>query len=109
MQGDVQLESTVIPSTAKPIQKRPIALGEHSGHKHVRTGDYELLEDKKGTIYAKIGKGGAILQHTHESQFAGYDSKELMPIADHKPIVLTPDTDYLFGIHRRYDPFAKIW
>jgi len=107
-QGDVQIMSCIIPSTAKTINKKPIAFGEHSGHQHVITGDYELLEDD-GIIYAKTGKCGAILQHIHERQFAGYDSKELMQSADHKPIILQPEQEYVFGIHRQFDPFENVW
>src|ERR1700677_1188054 len=98
-QGDVQFKSVdKIPSTATKINKKPIALGEHSGHQHVITGDYELFEDKEGNIFAAIGSDGATLQHIHESKFTGFDKKEIIEKADHKPIVeaLQPYTKYVF-------------
>lgn len=111
-QGDVQFKSVIkIPSAAKRIEKKPIALGEHSGHQHVLTGDYELFEDNEGNIFAAIGGDGATLQHLHESRFKGYDKKEVLEKADHKAIVesLKPNTNYRFGIHKKYNPFAKVW
>jgi hypothetical protein len=111
-QGDVQFKSVdKIPSTATKIEKKPIALGEHSGHQHVITGDYELFEDKEGNIFAAIGNDGATLQHIHESKFKGFDKKEIVEIADHKPIVeaLKPNTSYKFCIHKKFNPFAKVW
>lgn len=108
-QGDVQFASTLLPKGLKKIERKPIAYGEHSGHLHVITGDYEMLEDDKGTLYVSVGNAGAVLRHIHESQFKGYDSKEIMPKADHKPITLIPNTNYIFGIHKRYNPFSKVW
>jgi hypothetical protein len=111
-QGDVQgMSIGKIPAGATKISKKPIALGEHSGHQHVITGDYELFEDKEGNIFAAIGSDGATLQHIHESRFKGFDKKDIIEIADHKPIVeaLKPNTNYRFGIHKKYNPFAKVW
>lgn len=110
-QGDVQgMSIGKIPGGAKKIEKKPIALGEHSGHQHVITGDYEMFEDG-GNIFAAIGSDGAILQHIHESRFKGYDKKEVIEKADHKPIVeaLKPNTNYRLGIHKKYNPFAKVF
>ena len=108
-QGDVQSISHELPLTAKVITKRPIALGEKSGHQHIVTGDYEMLEDTESNIYVKVGINGAILQHIHESQFIGYDTQELLNKADHGVIKLKPSTTYLFGIHKKFNPFAKVW
>lgn len=109
-QGDVQLITTNKPSGLKSVSKRPVALGEQSGHQHVITGDYELLEDEKGELFVSVGNAGAILQHIHESNFTGnWESTKEMPIADHKSITLEPDTFFKVGIHRKYEPFAKVW
>lgn len=111
-QGDVQFLSIKgIPANANRIDKKPIALGEHSGHQHVITGDYEMFEDELSNIYVTIGNAGAVLQHIHESQFKGYDNAELIEKADHHPIVksLEPGKSYRFGIHKKYNPFAKVW
>ena len=44
MQGDVQFRTIkVLPKEAVKINHKPIALGEHSGHEHIVTGDVELL------------------------------------------------------------------
>jgi len=108
-QGDVQFkELKTLPSTAKKIEKKPVALGEINGHQHVITGDYDLYEDQN-RLFAVIGKKGAMLQHIHESNFRGYDTAELMPVADHAPATFAPDTIVELGIHRRYEPFQKVW
>lgn len=109
MQGDVQIITSKLPRSAKKVEKKPIALGEVSGHQHVVTGDYELFEDEKSNIYVVVGEKGAMLQHIHQSFFKGYDVKETLPVADHKAIELLPNTTYLTGIHKRYDPFKKVW
>ena len=109
-QGDVQLCTvSTLPTDATPIQSRPLALGERSGHQHVLTGDYQLFEFK-GEVYAAIGSDGAILQHVHENNFKGkaWATKELLPIADHKPITLTPNQVVRFSIQRAYNPYSKL-
>ena len=111
-QGDVQaIAINEIPSNAKKIAKQPIALGEHSGHQHVLVGDYELYELEDGRLMAAIGEGGANLQHIHESNFKGYENQEILAKADHHPIVksITPGSKWIFGIHKKYNPFAKVF
>lgn len=109
-QGDVQCITTdTIPSNVKKISKKPVALGELSGHQHVISGDYELFEDESGNMFAAVGSDGATLQHIHESNFVSFDKNVAMPIADHKPIELKSNTNYKIGIHRKYNPFAKIF
>jgi hypothetical protein len=108
--GDVQAISSKIPSDAKPMAHKPIALGEKSGHMHIVTGDVQLFVDSKGTMYAAVGSDGATLQHVHESIFDGqYNSRKVYQKADHKPVKLKPNTDYKFGIHKRYNPLARHW
>ena|SRR3990167_10518671 len=108
--GDVQIIESVLPKKAKKIDKTPVAYGEKSGHIHVITGDYEMLED--GTFkYIKVGPKGAHSQHIHESNFnkvSGFDSLEVLKQADHKPAILSPNKVYKIGIHQAYDPYLKI-
>jgi len=110
MTGDVQAVTTVLPKNAKVIDKKPVAYGEKSGHLHVITGDYEMLEDEKQNVYVKVGPKGAWSQHVHETVWknAGYDSQEQLSKADHKPARLLPNEVYKIGIHQAYDPYAKI-
>lgn len=109
--GDVQAVESTIPSSAKLIAKKPVAFGEKSGHLHVITGDYEMLEDENTKdIYVKIGKGGAWSQHVHETIWkkANFDTTEVLKQADHKPSRLLPNKVYRVGIHQAYDPYKKI-
>lgn len=108
-QGDVQAVETTLPKNCKPIQKKPIAFGEKHGHQHIITGDYEMYEDEKSNIYVTVGINGAVLQHIHQSNFVGFDSMEVKPKADHHPIQLKPNSTWCFGIHKKYNPFSKIW
>lgn len=107
-QGDVQFASLPsIPKSAVPIPHKPIALGEHSGHQHVVTGDVQLFEHG-GKIYAAVGSDGATLQHVHESKFNGnYGTKKIIEKADHKPVPLERGV-YEFFIQGAYNPYKKI-
>lgn len=107
-QGDVQFKTIkALPKEAKRINHKPIALGEHSGHQHVITGDVELFE-LNGVTYAAVGSDGATLQHIHESKFKGdYATNEVIEKADHKPIPLEPGV-YEFFIQGSYNPYKKI-
>jgi len=108
--GDVQVMAvSSLPSGAKKIAHKPLALGEKSGHQHLATGDVELFE-ANGEVFLSVGANGALLQHVHESNFNGdYGTTSLLPKADHKPAQLTPNTIYKVGIHKRYNPVAKVW
>jgi hypothetical protein len=108
--GDVQAISSTIPKNAKPMGHKPIALGEKSGHMHVVTGDVQLFIDDNGVMYGAVGSDGATLQHVHESIFDGnYNSQKIYQKADHNQVSLKPNTNYMFGIHKRYNPLAKHW
>jgi len=106
-QGDVQFKTVKIPKKVKSIKKRPLAYGEKSGHQHVVTGDYEMFEDEKSNLYVVVGPSGATLRHIHESNFKGFDKDVEAPVADHKNIKLKPGSSLVFGIHQKYEPFAK--
>lgn len=107
-QGDVQFATIPkIPANAKQIINKPIALGEHSGHMHVLTGDVQLFE-VDGRIIAAVGSDGARLQHVHESNFSEQcwtTTKEIKK-ADHNSHLL-PEGNYEFFIQNAYNPFAK--
>jgi len=107
--GDVQFMETKLPASAVKIENKPVAYGEHSGHIHVVTGDVDMYEDN-GTMYAVVGKKGGWLQHVHQSVFQNrYGMTSPIEKADHKPIELENGKTYVFGIHKRYNPFAKVW
>lgn len=107
-QGDVQFKSlSKLPEGAKKIEQKPIALGEHSGHEHIITGDVELFE-RNGKIYAAVGSDGAMLQHVHESKFNGnFKTKKVIERADHKAVPFEPGV-YEFFIQNAYNPYAKL-
>ena len=110
MQGDVQLmDIGIMPVNVKKIEKRPIALGELSGHQHTITGDYELFEDEEGNTFAAVGSDGATLQHLHEKHFISFDSMVRLPEADHKAVVLEPNKNFMFAIHQKFEPFKKVY
>ena len=106
MQGDVQFKTTNLPKEAIKIGNRPIALGEHSGHQHVLTGDVELYEFQ-GRTFAVVGSDGARLQHVHESNFKGYNSIKEQQKADHHSHLL-PEGTYEFFIQNAYNPYKKL-
>lgn len=107
-QGDVQFRSIKsLPKGAVKIEQKPVALGEHSGHQHIVTGDYEMYE-YEGKILTVVGSDGATLQHVHESRFDGnYASKKVIEKADHNPIPLKEGV-YEFFIQGAYNPYKKI-
>ena len=106
-QGDVQFRYVdTLPKDAIPISQRPIALGEHSGHQHVLTGDVQLF-DVGGTTFAKIGAGKARLQHVHESNFVGYADIVEQQKADHGSILLEEGIVELW-IQSGYNPYSKL-
>jgi hypothetical protein len=108
-QGDVQgRKIQVLPEGAKIIKNTPLAYGEHSGHVHQITGEVELYE-YDGKFIAVIGSDGAFLQHVHETTVAGKEKFNApLPKADHHPVHL-PAGIYEFGIHKRYNPFSKVF
>lgn len=107
-QGDVQGRMIAkLPVDAVRIKPKPIALGKHSGHQHVLTGDVELFE-LNGVAYAVVGSDGATLQHVHESRFNGdYATRKTIEKADHNPIPLKEGV-YEFFIQGAYNPYKKL-
>jgi hypothetical protein len=108
-QGDVQFKQIVsIPTNAKKVDNRPIALGEHSGHMHILTGDVEMFE-VDGKLIAAVGSDGARLQHIHESKLTEKAWKLNTEIekADHNSHLL-PEGNYEFYIQNAYNPYSKL-
>jgi len=109
-QGDVQFAQVgELPKGAKPISKKPLALGEHSGHMHILTGPNVQLFEHDGKIFASIGADGASLQHIHESKLStpAWISTETIEKADHEPHLL-PEGVYEFHIQNAFNPFSKL-
>lgn len=108
-QGDVQFSSiSSVPEKAKKVTNRPIALGEHSGHMHVLTGEVDMMECE-GRIICVVGPNGARLQHVHESNFTqeAWSSTEEITKADHNSHLL-PQGSYEFWIQNSYNPYSKL-
>lgn len=108
-QGDVQFASiTKLPEGAKPIGKKPLALG-HSGHMHLLTGPSVQLFELDGKIFAVVGSDGARLQHIHEDKLSepAWHSTQEMEIADHGSHLL-PEGVYEFHIQNAYNPYEKV-
>lgn len=109
-QGDVQIFSIEsVPSNAKQIAKTFIAKSERSGHAHALCGDYKLYEVEGGHVI-KVGTDGCTLNHTLYQNLTPqyWDKNKVMPIADHKPTILSEGT-YFIGIQKRKKHFSKIW
>ena len=109
--GDVQGKQILtLPEGAIKIENTPVAYGETSGHCHILTGDVELFE-YKGRKYAVVGSDGAFHSHVHESSITPAIWKENRNLsnADHtKECWIAPGT-YQLGIHKKYNPFQKVW
>lgn len=108
-QGDVQFaQINKLPEGAKPLERKPLALGEHSGHMHILTGPDVQLFEHDGKIFAAVGSDGASLQHIHESRMNehAWESTQVIEKADHEPHLL-PEGVYEFHIQNAYNPYAK--
>ena len=107
VQGDVALRQAALPKGAVKIERRPLALGEGSGHAHVVSCDKKQAEDLEsgdfgfdlfehdGKTFVAVGNDGAALRHIrlHTGQQA-----------DHHPIVLEPNTVYEVILQNEYNP-----
>ena len=111
-QGDVQgFEITDIPECWQKTTKTFFAKSEKSGHAHALCGDYELFtEPNSDGFIVKVGTDGATLNHTeyHNLTSEYWNKNQILPVADHKPTVLTEGI-YLVGIQKRKKQFSKAW
>lgn len=100
IQGDVALKTSTLPKGAAKIDKKPLALGETSGHAHVvvadgkQTDNWDLFE-LNGKIYVVTGNDGAFLRHVR---------LKTGEQADHKPITLEPNQCYEVILQNEYNP-----
>jgi len=103
IQGDVALRQSELPSGARKVEKRPLALGEVSGHAHVveAEGDcadaWDLFEFD-GKTFVVTGHDGAQLRHVRLR--TGQQ-------ADHRPIILAPNTCYEVILQNEYNPESE--
>jgi hypothetical protein len=105
VQGDVALRPTTLPENAKKIDRRPLALGEVSGHAHVVEAKgkdkaaWDLFEHD-GRLFVATGSDGATLRHVRLESGAQ---------ADHEPITLMPDATYEVILQNEYNPWSEVF
>ena len=108
-QGDVFMVSSSLPEGAIKSENRIVAKGEFSDHSHVVTGDADIYEDN-GKMYVCVGKRGAKLQHTLESQLPkNLLENNNLQVADHAIIELEPETTFEVSIQNEYNPYSKLF
>ncbi len=90
-QGDVLLVTHEIPEGVRRAMRTILAEGEATGHAHrlADATDGLLYEADDGTLYLRVGPGGATI--THE---------------EHRPITV-PEGEYRVGRVQEYDHFAE--
>lgn len=109
--GDVQgKQINSLPKGALKIANQPIAYGETSGHCHILTGDVELYEFE-GKKFAVVGSDGAYHSHVHESSITKetWLKNQNLSNADHTKECWIKPGVYELGIHKRYNPYFKLW
>lgn len=103
VQGDVALRPAQLPSGAVKIQKRPLALGQVSGHAHIIEAETEEgwdLFEHDGKMFVAAGSDGATLRHVR------LKTREQ---ADHRPISLQPNTCYEVILQNEYSPEVGVF
>lgn len=98
-QGDVLVESAVIPASVKPLTHRVLREGEHTGHKHVAVLDESQVEagaevalfidEATQTLYMRVAGGEVRIVHEEHNQ------------------VTVPPGEYRIGAVREYDYDAE--
>lgn len=93
-QGDVLIRRSNIPSTAKQIKMRPLALGEKTGHHHslvvpegILDECAELYEAEDGTIYCRIVNENVLLTHQEHKTHS-------IPAGDYRVVIQQENTDW---------------
>lgn len=65
--GDLSFApAQAIKGTKVGEKKFVLAVGEHTSHKHVITGDIEIFKDTGGKLYIKVGDSGVIRHEEHK-------------------------------------------
>lgn len=100
IQGDVMLR-LIAPVDTNGAEKasKTIALGEHTGHAHVITGDAEVFKID-GKMVVVVGKDGGKLEHLDTIQKRK---------GDHDEIVLDEGQSYEVILQNEYNPYSKIY
>ena len=62
-QGDVLFVEDAIPETAKILERKTVAEGEISGHRHDVSPGCDLMEDDLGQMYLKVNGVRERIQH----------------------------------------------
>jgi len=88
-QGDVLIFDSEIPEGAKKQKHNILMEGETTGHAHRVVGECDVYE-KDGTLYMKVGNGGATIKHE--------EHKEQM----------VKEGKYRIGIVKEVDPFRSV-
>lgn len=92
-QGDVLLRRIDrLPNRCKRLDKRTVALGEHTGHHHTFDDGVALLESTDGKIFA-VNESDNPVKLTHQ---------------EHKPVTVDPGSIYEFGQVREKDWFQDM-
>ena len=92
-QGDVLFKRVAyLPSNCKRLDKRTVALGEHTGHHHTFGEGVALMEAPSGRIFA-----------VNES-----DQDQVLTHQEHKPVVVSPGQVFEFGQVREKDWFTEM-
>lgn len=94
-QGDVMLRPETIPTNAKKITLRPLALGEKTGHHHslledpgVTMADQVQMYEKDGEVYVSVkGDGVSLVHQEHKAH------PHIVP-GDYKVVIQQENTDW---------------
>ncbi len=81
-QGDVLLVSDSIPENAKVLEKKTIAEGEVSGHRHDVSSGCDLLESDLGQMYVKVKGARERIQHLLGKETPTGEHDEIEFVAD---------------------------
>ena len=108
VQGDVFLVSEKIPEEAKRIAKRPLAVGERTGHAHEIAGEEHDLYEAGGVLHFRTYRA--------EENYELYELDGVLYLRTHKPVTLRhpehkPITidrgEWRVGIVKEFDPFEE--
>jgi hypothetical protein len=92
-QGDVLFKRVAsLPVNCKRLDKRTVALGEHTGHHHTFEDGVALMESPDKRIFA-----------VNES-----DEDKVLTHQEHKPVTVAPGQIFEFGQVREKDWFTEM-
>lgn len=92
-QGDVLFRRVdKLPANCKRLDKRTVALGEHTGHHHTFDDGVALMESLDNRIFA-VNESDSPVELTHQ---------------EHKPVTVLPGEAYEFGQVREKNWFTEM-